>query len=91
MLPHSAGVHHDHVRLELILGKAVAHLRQVAPQFFAVGLVLLAAVGVHHGQGPLSFGGDPVKEPMADLLLPGDLFGGDLFSDIAHNPLPLYT
>ena len=91
VLPHGAGVHHDHVRLELILGKAVAHLRQVAPQLFAVGLVLLAAVGVHHGQGPLPVGCDPVEEPMADLLLPGDLFGGDLFSDIAHNPLPLYT
>ena len=87
VLPHGAGVHHDHVRLELVLGKAVAHLGQIAPQLFAVGLVLLAAVGVHHGQGPLPVGGDPVKNPAADLLLPGDLFGGDLVSHIAHSRL----
>ena len=84
VLPHGAGVDHDDVRLELILGEAAAHLPQVAPQLFAVGLVLLAAVGVHHGQGPLSVSGDAVKNAAADLLLPGDLLGGDLFSFVAH-------
>ena len=84
VLPHGAGVHHDHVRLKLVLGKAVAHFGQIPSQLFAVGLVLLAAVGVHHGQGPLPVGSDPVKNPAADLLLPGDLLGGDFFSRIAH-------
>ena len=48
VLAHGAGVHDDHVGLKLVLGKAVAHLGEIAAQLFAVGLVLLAAVGVHH-------------------------------------------
>ena len=46
------GVHDDDIRLKLILRHAVPHLREIAAKLFAVGLVLLAAVGVHHGEGP---------------------------------------
>ena len=88
VLPDGAGVHHDHVRLELVLGKAVAHLRKVASDFFAVRLVLLAAVGVHHGQGPPSAVGDLLKDPGADLLLGLDLLYVNDFSFSVHNLFP---
>ena len=50
MLPNGAGIHQHQVGLMLVVGKAVAHLAQIAPQALRVGLVLLAAIGVHHGQ-----------------------------------------
>ena len=48
VLAHRAGVHNYHVRLELVLREAVAHLAEITAQLLAVGLVLLAAVGVYH-------------------------------------------
>ena len=87
MLAHSAGVDHDHVRLKLVLRKAVAHLGQIPAQLLAVGLVLLAAVGVHQGQGPGAVGGHAFKNLGADLLLAADLLRVDGFSLIRHGVL----
>ena len=87
MLAHGAGVDHNDVRLKLVLGKAVAHLRQIAAELFAVGLVLLAAVGVHHGQGALSVTGDALEDIGADPFLFPDFFNVDGFSLIWHGVL----
>ncbi len=87
VLAHGAGIHHDHVRLELVRRKAVAHLLQIAAQLFAVGLVLLAAVGVHHGKRRGAVGGNAAADAQADRLLAADLLRGDLFSLIAHSAL----
>ena len=51
MLPDGAGVDDDDPGLLLVAGKAEAHLGQIAPDALGVRLVLLAAVGVHKGQG----------------------------------------
>ena len=51
VLPDGAGVHHHHISALGFLGDGVAALDQVAPQLFGVGLVLLAAVGLHIGSG----------------------------------------
>ena len=69
VLAHRAGVHDYHVRLKLILREAVAHLAEIAAQLLAVGLVLLAAVGVHHRERALPVGGDAVEYLPADILL----------------------
>ena len=60
VLPDGAGVDDDDPGLLLAVGEAEAHFIQIAPDALGVGLVLLAAVGIHKGQGlfrPLS--GDP--------------------------------
>ena len=52
VLPDGAGVDEDDVRQPGVLGKAAAHLPQHAHHALAVRHILLAAVGVHHSQGP---------------------------------------
>ena len=66
MLAHGAGVDDDHIRLKFILCEAVAHFGEVSADLLTVGLVLLAAVSVHHGKGPLSVGGDAFKNLCTD-------------------------
>ena len=83
VLPDGAGVQDDDPGLLLVLGEAEAHGLQIAPDALGVRLVLLAAVGVHKGQGPLPPGGVQVR----DLLAEGELAvhirlgngGGDSF------------
>ena len=77
VLPHGAGVDDHHGGGALIVGKAVAHLGQVAPDALGVGLVLLTAVGVHKGQGGRGQGGVHGRHPGAEVLLPGDILGGN--------------
>ena len=84
MLPHGAGIDDDDVGLKLVPGEAVAHLGEVSADFLAVGLVLLAAVGVNHRQRPLPVGGDALKDFRADFPLGFDLFGFDHFSLNCH-------
>lgn len=50
VLAHGAGVHDDDVGREFVLCEIKTHGAQIAAQLFAVGLVLLAAVGIDHGQ-----------------------------------------
>ena len=84
VLAHGAGVHHDHVGLKLVLREAVAHLGEVSPQLFAVGLVLLAAIGVHQRKRAPSVRGDALENVGADRLLAFDFLPVDRFSCICH-------
>ena len=84
VLAHGAGIHDDHVGLKLILREAVAHLGEIAAQLFAVGLVLLAAVGVHHRERAGAVCRDALEDPRADRLLALDFLFVDRFSDISH-------
>ncbi len=69
VLPDGAGVDDNQVGLRLALGELVPHLAEVAPQPLRVGLVLLAAVGVHKGQGRGRPGGEPLVELLAEIPL----------------------
>ena len=71
------GVHDDDIRLKLILRHGIAHFCEITAQFLTVGLILLAAVGVHHGEGPCAIGSDPVKDLMADGKLAVNFLCGD--------------
>ena len=73
--PDGAGVDEDDIGLVLVLGKAVAHAFEIAPQPLRVGLILLTAVGVHKGQIRPGLGGEPLLDLLAELPLPGDLLG----------------
>ena len=86
VLAHRAGVHDDDVRLKLILRKAVAHLGKIAAYLLAVGLVLLAAVGVHHGKVLPPVRGEPLGYLRADILLPPYLVNSYFFSLVSHYP-----
>ena len=86
MLAHGTGVDDDDVRLKLVLRHAVTHLGKIAAELLAVGLVLLAAVGVHHGEGAGPVGGDPVKNLMTDGKLAGDLLPGNACSFVFQGP-----
>ena len=77
VLPDGAGVDDDDVRLLLVLGKAVAHLGQHAPELLRVRLVLLTAIGVHHGQGLLGELRDASIDLLPDLLLAPELLRGN--------------
>ena len=77
VLPDGAGVDDDYVRRGLVLSKAVPHLGEVPPDALGVGLVLLAAVGVHKGQRPGREGGVHGLDLGAEILLSGDLLPGD--------------
>ena len=79
---HGAGVHDDELGLVLVLGEAEAHELYIAAQGLAVGLVLLAAVGVHKGQGPRA--AQALAYFCAYLPLPLQLCGGDLNSLVSH-------
>ena len=84
VLPDGAGVHGDHVRLGGVGGEAVAAVHEPAPQDLGVGLVLLAAVGVHQGQmGPVR---DGLLYELAVVTLGVHLRRGDLFSDVHFSP-----
>ena len=89
VLPDGAGVDDDHIRLSGILGEAVAHLPEHPPDLLAVRLILLAAVGVHQGQGldgPLPV---PPGHLAAELHLPGNFFLGDQhFLPFSHRVPP---
>ena len=62
VLPDGAGVHDDHIRALGAADDGVAALGEEAPQLFGIGLVLLAAIGLHVGGGGASLclpvGGD---------------------------------
>ena len=58
------------------------------PELFAVRLILLAAIGVHHGQGAPSPVGDQLEYPGADLLLGLDLLNINNASLFVHNLFP---
>ena len=86
MFAHGTGVDDDDVRLKLVLRHAVAHLGKIAAELLAVGFVLLAAVGVHHGEGTGPVGGDPVKNLVTDGKLAGDLLPGNACSFVFQGP-----
>ena len=56
VLPDGAGVHDDHIRALGAADNGVATLGEKASQLFGIGLVLLAAVGLHIGGGRTAFG-----------------------------------
>ena len=80
VLPDGAGVDEDKVGLGLAVCKVVAHFLQVAPQPLGVGLILLAAVGIHKGQRGRGAGGVALMEFLAEVPLTlhvgGRNFGG---------------
>ena len=84
VLAHGAGVHDDDVGREFVLCEVKAHGAQIAAQLFAVGLVLLAAVGIDHGQRLAAAGGEVCAQLRADIQLVLDVRFGDLRSLIAH-------
>ena len=51
VFPDGAGVDDDDAGLLLVVGKAEAHLGQIAPDALGVRLVLLTAIGVYKGEG----------------------------------------
>ena len=71
VFPDGAGVHQHQVGPLLGVGEGIAHPGQVAPEALGVGLVLLAAVGVHEGQ---LLAGGLVQQGM-DLVTQGQLAG----------------
>ena len=73
MLTHSTGVDHNHVRLKFIPGKTVSHFRQITAKLLAVRFILLAAVGIDHGQRTGSVSGYTVEYSAADVQLTLDL------------------
>ena len=88
VLPDGAGVDDDDPGLLLVGGKAEAHLGQIPSDALGVGLVLLAAVGVHKGQGlgrPL--GGDG-GDFLAEVQLPLHVGGGDGGGGSFHGEKP---
>ena len=91
VLAHGAGVHDDDVGLELVLREAVAHLGEVAAQLLAVGLVLLAAVGIDHCERSVFLRNEAIVYLAADILLPADGFNAYLFSFVCHFSFPLQT
>lgn len=84
VLAHGARVHDDDVGREFVLCEVKAHGVQIAAQLFTVGLVLLAAVGVDHGQRLAAAGGEVCAQLRADIHLVLDVRFGDLRSLIAH-------
>ena len=84
VLAHGAGVHDDDVGRKFVLCEVKAHGAQIAAQLFAVGLVLLAAVGIDHGQRLAAAGGEVRAQLRADIHLVLDVRFGDLRSLIAH-------
>ena len=71
--PDGAGIQEDEVRLLLPVRKAPAHIPEHAPEALAVRLVLLAAVGIHKGQGGRRQGGVMLRRLRHDLPLPRQL------------------
>ena len=84
VLAYGAGVYNDEVGLGLAVGEAVAHQLYVAANFLAVGLVLLAAVGVDKRQRLPAERLDALAYLKAYLALPRELVGGNLNSLVWH-------
>ena len=91
VLAHGAGVDDYDVGLELVLREAVAHLGEVAAQLLAVGLVLLAAVGIDHCKRPVFLRNEAIVYLAADILLPANGFNAYFFSFVCHFSFPLQT
>ena len=89
VLAHGAGVDDDDIRLKLVLCEAVAHFGEVSADLLTVGLVLLAAVGVHHGKGPLPVRGHALKNLRTDSALGFDFLYIDDFSLNRHGGILL--
>ena len=85
VLTHGAGVHGDDVRLVLVVGHRIAHAAEITAQHLAVGLVLLAAVGVYHGEALAAAEGG--ADARAYLFLPFNLLRGDLGSLVGHRSI----
>ena len=51
VFPDGAGVHNHHIGTFGLPDDGIAGLGQIAPEFFGVGFILLAAVGFHIGGG----------------------------------------
>ena len=77
VLSNGAGVDNDDVGGLLVVGKAAAHCRQIAPDMLRIGFVLLPAIGVHIGQRLAGPGGPGLLYFVAELPLPVDVGGGD--------------
>ena len=77
VLPDGAGVDDDDPGFLLAGGEAEAHPLQIAPDALGVGFVLLAAVGVHKGQGLLGPLGGNLGDGLAVVQLDLDLFRGN--------------
>jgi hypothetical protein len=77
VFPDGTGVDNDDCGLLLAGGEAVAHLGQPAPEPFGVGLVLLAPIGVHKGQGRLGLPGVELGYGLTVVQLCLDLGGGN--------------
>ena len=91
VLTNGAGVDADHVRLLLLIGHGIAHVPEPAAKDLAVGLVLLAAVGIHQRIALLAVV-ETDANALADGLLFGNLGGADFFSYISHgHNLPVYS
>ena len=85
VLAHGAGVENHEVRLRAVIRKAEAHVRKIAAQLFAVGLVLLAAEGVHHRERADAAREIGLADLCADLALARDLLRGDFRSFVSHS------
>ena len=74
VLPDGAGVDDHQVRPLGGIGEAVAAALQDAPDLLGIGLVLLAAVGLHVSCGRHALGLPPALDIVADLRLPPQVF-----------------
>ena len=77
VLPDGAGVQHDDVGALLRVGQAVARLHQHPADTLGVGLVLLAAVGVHKGLGNDAPVGPVFSDLAAEFRLTVQFLRGD--------------
>ena len=77
VLPDGAGVDDNDVRALIVVHDGAAHVGQHPPEQLGVGLVLLAAIGVHIGPGRDGALGVAPAQFGAVFLLPLDVFSGD--------------
>ena len=85
VLPHGAGVEDDEIRLVFVLCEAEAHRLEIAAQLLAVGLVLLAAVGVHQRERRTFLLLIKRAETPADIQLLRDALRRDFGSFVSHS------
>ena len=81
VLPDGAGVDDDDVGLLLPVSEGKAHGPEVAPDALGIGLVLLAAVGIHKSRRRGGPGGIHLRDTPAQFHLAGHLLGGDAGGD----------
>jgi len=77
VLPDSAGVDDDDPGRKGVPGEAAAHIPKHPHDALAVVNVLLAAVGIHHGQQLPVRAAEKGGQPPGKFLLPPDLSGGE--------------